>query len=328
MSRGSTTRRCGVAFEHSAEVLVEEYVELGREVRCGIVELDGGLVCLPLEEYAVDRDTKPIRGYADKLRRDDEVGDLALVAKDVEHAWIVDRDDPLTERVWAAARACHRALGCRDYSLFDFRVDADGEPWFLEAGLYCSFAEKSVISVMAKAAGVEPSRAVRERCAPGRQPPAAREELPMRPHRHRADRGAGRPTSTSRRAGRRPGRADPRPAGRARRRRLPRPGHRRRRVRRLPAPVRRARLHHRRDPGRGLPRPQPDHQRRSHARHRPAPSTSTPAIWARRRPTRRCERSPSRSRAARRSSPTSTPPTTPCPTRSGRGWRAARSPTS
>ena len=40
-----------------------------------------------------------------------------------------------------------------DYSLFDFRIDRDGQPWFLEAGLYCSFAEQSVISVMAKAAG-------------------------------------------------------------------------------------------------------------------------------------------------------------------------------
>jgi D-alanine-D-alanine ligase len=57
--------------------------------------------------------------------------------------------------VWAAARACHRALGCRDYSLFDFRIDPDGQPWFLEAGLYCSFARTSVVAVMARAAGTE-----------------------------------------------------------------------------------------------------------------------------------------------------------------------------
>jgi D-alanine-D-alanine ligase len=147
------------ASEYSDGILVEEYVELGREVRCGVLEVDGELVCLPLEEYSVDRDAKPIRAYADKLRRDTTddlhgVGDLALVAKDAEHAWIVDRDDPATDRVWAAARACHRALGCRDYSLFDFRIDDAGEPWFLEAGLYCSFAEKSVITVMARAAGI------------------------------------------------------------------------------------------------------------------------------------------------------------------------------
>lgn len=54
----------------------------------------------------------------------------------------------------AAARRCHRALRCRDYSLFDFRIDPAGQPWFLEAGLYCSFAEKSVISTMARAAGI------------------------------------------------------------------------------------------------------------------------------------------------------------------------------
>lgn len=140
------------AFEVSGEVLVERYVELGREVRCGVLELEHGLVCLPLEEYAVDAASKPIRDAADKLARTDE-GDLRLVAKDVEHAWVLDPSDPVTGPVWDAARRAHRALGCRDYSLFDFRVDPDGRPWFLEAGLYCSFAEQSVVSVMAKAAG-------------------------------------------------------------------------------------------------------------------------------------------------------------------------------
>ena len=54
----------------------------------------------------------------------------------------------------AARRAAHRALGCRHYSLFDFRVDPTGRPWFLEAGLYCSFASTSVVAVMAAAAGI------------------------------------------------------------------------------------------------------------------------------------------------------------------------------
>jgi D-alanine-D-alanine ligase len=76
------------------------------------------------------------------------------VAKDSARAWIVDPGDPLTGRVQAAARQCHLALGCRDYSLFDFRIDPAGQPWFLEARLYCSFAEKSVISTMARAAGI------------------------------------------------------------------------------------------------------------------------------------------------------------------------------
>lgn len=140
------------ALRHSDAVLIESYIELGREVRCGILVRDGELVCLPLEEYAVDA-SKPIRGRADKLDRNTG-GDLFLVAKDETRAWIVDPEDPVTAAVWDAARRCHVALGCRDYSLFDFRIDPDGTPWFLEAGLYCSFSPGSVISVMAAAAGI------------------------------------------------------------------------------------------------------------------------------------------------------------------------------
>lgn len=141
------------ALAHSTAALAETFIAAGREVRCGIVVRQGELVCLPLEEYAIDPATKPIRGRDDKLARSDS-DDLYLVAKDAQHAWIVPTDDPITERVWEVARRCHVALGCRHYSLFDFRIDPDGHPWFLEAGLYCSFAPTSVIAVMAAAAGV------------------------------------------------------------------------------------------------------------------------------------------------------------------------------
>jgi D-alanine-D-alanine ligase len=106
-----------------------------------------------LEEYRVDRATKPIRDHADKISRDGD-GELKLVAKDHTRAWIVDPGDPVTARVWDAARRCHAALGSRHYSLFDFRIDPAGQPWFLEAGLYCSFATQSVIPTMAAAAGL------------------------------------------------------------------------------------------------------------------------------------------------------------------------------
>ncbi|QCB50065.1 ATP-grasp domain-containing protein [Rhodococcus sp. PAMC28707] len=141
------------ALQYSQSALIESYIELGREVRCGIIVRDGDLVCLPLEEYAVDEVSNPIRGRADKLDRTDD-GELYLVAKEATRAWIVDSDDPITEKVFDAARACHVALGCRQYSLFDFRIDRDGNPWFLEAGLYCSYSPSSVIAVMAAAAGI------------------------------------------------------------------------------------------------------------------------------------------------------------------------------
>jgi D-alanine-D-alanine ligase len=59
-----------------------------------------------------------------------------------------------SKRFTQEAKKCPLALGCRQYILFDFRIDPKGQPWFLEAGLYCSFAPKSVISCMAKAAGI------------------------------------------------------------------------------------------------------------------------------------------------------------------------------
>ncbi|MGU3435846.1 D-alanine--D-alanine ligase [Actinomycetes bacterium M1A6_2h] len=137
------------ALTYSAAALVESFVPLGREVRCGVIVRDGELVCLPLEEYAVDE----IRRPGDKLNRTGD-GDLYLVAKEATKAWILDVDDPITEKVWEAARLAHTALGARHYSLFDFRIDPDGNPWFLEAGMYCSYAPSSVVAVMASAAGI------------------------------------------------------------------------------------------------------------------------------------------------------------------------------
>ncbi len=148
------------AEDSAGRALVQSYVELGREVRCGVLDVRGELVCLPLEEYAVDAATKPVRDRADKLARSAD-GDLRLVAKDAAHAWLVappgpgEDADPTTAAVHDAALTAYRALGCRHYGLFDFRVDPDGVPYFLEAGLYCSYARGSVVAVMARAAGID-----------------------------------------------------------------------------------------------------------------------------------------------------------------------------
>ena len=141
------------ARAESTDVLVEDFVPLGREVRCGVVVRNGALVPLPLEEYGFAEGAS-VRTAADKIRRSDD-GRLGLMAKDTPTVWIVDPADPVTRVVHQAALSCHTALGCRDYSLFDFRVDPHGVPWFLEAGLYNSFARQSVIPTMARAAGVE-----------------------------------------------------------------------------------------------------------------------------------------------------------------------------
>lgn len=145
-------RAIDIAFGYSATVLVERYIEAGREVRCGIVERDGRLICLPLEEYRIDPAERPVRLRRNKLPRTDG-GAMKLGAADPQESWIVDLEDPIVDAVHAAGISAYRALGLRQYGLFDFRIDPAGAPWFLEAGPYCSFAPDSVIVKMMAAHG-------------------------------------------------------------------------------------------------------------------------------------------------------------------------------
>jgi len=142
------------ALARAGAALVETFVPLGREVRCGTIVHGGELIALPLEEYAVDPVERPIRRADDKLARDHD-GELGLMAKTSDRAWIVPVDDPVVPAVHELARQAHIALGCGHHGLVDVRIDPDGRPWFLEAGPYCSFAPSSVVVTMADSLGIE-----------------------------------------------------------------------------------------------------------------------------------------------------------------------------
>lgn len=152
-SAGELQRAFNAARAYGDRVIVEQFIPLGREVRCGTIVRDGSIECLPLQEYRMDAVDQPIRGRASKLMRTAD-GQLDLTSKYVAASWFVDRNDPLTDAVWSVAKRCHQALRCRDYGLFDFRIDPAGKPYFLEAGLYNSFAPKSVVTSMAAEAGI------------------------------------------------------------------------------------------------------------------------------------------------------------------------------
>ena len=62
--------------------------------------------------------------------------------------------DPVTEAVWAAAAEVPRGVGLQALQPLRLPYRPEGHPWFLEAGLYCSFARKSVVVMMAEAAGI------------------------------------------------------------------------------------------------------------------------------------------------------------------------------
>merc|ERR1712050_265624 len=61
-------------------------------------------------------------------------------------------------RINTMVKEAHRVLKCRHYSLYDLRVDANEQPYILEAALFCSFSPLSVIPAMAQQAGREDLR--------------------------------------------------------------------------------------------------------------------------------------------------------------------------
>ena len=151
------------ARKHSTCVLAEQYIPAGREVRCGIIDHNGSLTCLPLQEYPLN-DQHSIRTTRDKLIISD-AKDVDLASKYDSGAVSVPVNDRITTAVWKMAMRCHRALDCRDYSLFDFRIDPHGTPYFMEAGLYCSFAPKSILTLMTKEYGIDLETFFREMAA-------------------------------------------------------------------------------------------------------------------------------------------------------------------
>ena len=140
-----------LALAHSfGDALVEAYIPPGREMRCGVIERNGKLHALLPEEYPLPHG---VRTKAEKIAPAAD-GGLQLMAKSADRAWIVDKDDPVVPALQGAARQAFTALGCRDYGLFDFRVDEAGDVWFIEASPYCSFSPDSVIAAMAAADGL------------------------------------------------------------------------------------------------------------------------------------------------------------------------------
>lgn len=140
------------ALAATGRAMVETYVP-GREVRVGVIA-DPVPRVLPVLEYHVTPD-HPIRVRADKVATD-VAGAVTTASWDRPSlpttcpARLADVPRAAVER---AALAMHDALGARDYSLFDLRIDAAGRPWLLEACIFWSFARFSVLTRMVEAEG-------------------------------------------------------------------------------------------------------------------------------------------------------------------------------
>ncbi|MEM7555186.1 MAG: D-alanine--D-alanine ligase [Cyanobacteria bacterium P01_A01_bin.84] len=142
-----------VGFEFDETLLIEDYIP-GRELRVAVIERGGKLLVLPMVEYLFSEE-HPIRTVSDKLdlqpdgtpsRQNNNTAARRVCPANVT--------PELFEKLADAAKRAHIALGCRDYSLYDFRVHAEtNQPYLLEAGLFWSFGKISVISLLLKVDG-------------------------------------------------------------------------------------------------------------------------------------------------------------------------------
>merc|ERR1711963_1335771 len=100
---------------------------------------------------------KDIRTSAHKLATDSsgKLTNNAIKAakKDGDRQCPADLSPALHARIDAMVKEAHCVLKCRHYSLYDIRVDAEEQPYILEACLFCSFSPLSVIPSMAQHAG-------------------------------------------------------------------------------------------------------------------------------------------------------------------------------
>jgi len=140
------------AWQYGDTAVIDSFIA-GREVRCGVIELEGGeikpLSCL---EYQVNR--KDIRKFEDKLEEDD---DSDLKQAPVTTWFIEETEEPkLVKKLQNIAMKIHRALGCKDFSQYDCRVTEEGEVFVLEVNSFCSFGPLSLLPKMSAKQGVFP----------------------------------------------------------------------------------------------------------------------------------------------------------------------------
>merc|ERR1711877_82869 len=104
----------------------------------GIEEPDGTLTVLPKIEYFLE----DIRTSAHKLATDQngklKSDAIKAAKKDGDRQCPADLNPELHDRIDSMVKAAHHAMKCRHYSLYDLRIDANDQPYILEAAFFCS----------------------------------------------------------------------------------------------------------------------------------------------------------------------------------------------
>ncbi len=110
--------------DYRQPVLVEEFLP-GVELTVGVLGTGGNARAIGAMEIAPRRSSAAEFVYSLEVKRDWQ--------NEVEYHVPPRLEPRVVEAALALAVGCHRALGCRDLSRIDLRLDAAGRPQFLEA---------------------------------------------------------------------------------------------------------------------------------------------------------------------------------------------------
>ena len=144
------------AFGFSDEVIIDKFIQ-GREIRCSVIErtLSNGQVekkVLIPQEYLLDH--SKIRCVNEKLVMDFNGLPLDRAPTTQTKFMSMDQEPDLISKIQKVALDAHNKLQFRDFSIFDMRLDSNGNPWILEANLFCSFGWQSVLVTHASEIGL------------------------------------------------------------------------------------------------------------------------------------------------------------------------------
>lgn len=152
------------AFRYDDQVLVEQYIKLGKEIRMALIEIENEkenennnnreseYIILPCMEYKV---VNKIRETQDKwITNNVESKDFDNAENVIHKSGNVIMNsnryysDELNNKLRSLCIHSHKALNCKDYSLFDIRIDENDNPYLIEANLFWAFSKESIITTM------------------------------------------------------------------------------------------------------------------------------------------------------------------------------------
>jgi D-alanine-D-alanine ligase len=114
----------GLFKSYGQPVIAEEFID-GDEVTCGVIgNIDGDIMPMVLPMRIVPRQKKGPFIYSLEVKRD--------YKNLVDYEYPAQLPPVVIERIKSQAMTVFRTLGCRDFTRMDFRIAADGTPYFLE----------------------------------------------------------------------------------------------------------------------------------------------------------------------------------------------------